>query len=275
MPELPEVETYVRELEPLLAGRQITCAHVTWTRTVAAPMASMFVDQIAGQRFAAFGRRGKYMLLQMDSGDTLIVHLRMTGKLLVVDPGTPVDKHTHVVFDLDDERHLHFNDSRKFGRMWLVTDPEAVLGKLGPEPLQGEFTAAGLGAALAGRSAAIKALLLNQEIVAGVGNIYADEALFAAGIAPQRPGGEISEEELARLHQAVRQVLEEGIAARGSSLGGSNLQNYVRPGGELGGFQERHKVFRRTGLPCTTCGTPIERVVIAQRSTHFCPHCQR
>ena len=275
MPELPEVETYVRELEPLLRGRRITRAAVTWPRTIAAPTATMFVDQIAGRRFTDFSRRGKYMLLGLESGDTLIVHLRMTGKLLVMADDAPVDKHTHVVLDLDNGQRVHFNDTRKFGRMWLVTDPETVLRKLGPEPLSEAFSPAHLGAALAGRSAAVKALLLNQEIIAGVGNIYADEALFAAGIAPLRAGGDLSEAEVTALHYAVRRVLAAGIAARGSSLGGSSLQNYLRPSGEQGGFQEQHQVFRRTGEPCRTCGQPIERIIVAQRSTHYCPHCQR
>ncbi|MCB0072498.1 MAG: bifunctional DNA-formamidopyrimidine glycosylase/DNA-(apurinic or apyrimidinic site) lyase [Caldilineaceae bacterium] len=275
MPELPEVETYVRELEPLLRGRRITRAAVTWPRTIAAPTATMFVDQIADQRFSDFSRRGKYMLLGLESGDTLIVHLRMTGKLLVMAGDAPVDKHTHVVLDLDNGQRVHYNDTRKFGRMWLVTNPETVLRKLGPEPLSEAFSPAHLGAALAGRSAAIKALLLNQEIIAGVGNIYADEALFAAGIAPLRAGGDLSEAEVTALHNAVRRVLAAGIAARGSSLGGSSLQNYLRPSGEQGGFQEQHQVFRRTGKPCRTCGQPIERIIVAQRSTHYCPHCQR
>ena len=275
MPELPEVETYVRELEPLLRGRRITRAAVTWPRTIAAPTATMFVDQIADQRFSDFSRRGKYMLLGLESGDTLIVHLRMTGKLLVMAGDAPVDKHTHVVLDLDNGQRVHYNDTRKFGRMWLVTNPETVLRKLGPEPLSEAFSPAQLGAALAGRSAAVKALLLNQEIIAGVGNIYADEALFAAGIAPLRAGGDLSEAEVTALHDAVRRVLAAGIAARGSSLGGSSLQNYLRPSGEQGGFQEQHQVFRRTGEPCRTCGQPIERIIVAQRSTHYCPHCQR
>ena len=275
MPELPEVETYVRELEPLLRGRRITHAAVTWARTIAAPTASMFVDQIAGQRFTDFGRRGKYMLLGLESGDTLIVHLRMTGKLLVMAGDVPVGTHTHVVLDLDNGQRVHYNDTRKFGRMWLVTNPETVLHKLGPEPLSDAFSPAQLGAALADRTAAVKALLLNQEIIAGMGNIYADEALFAAGIAPLRAGGDLSAAEVTALHDAVRHVLAEGIAARGSSLGGSSLQNYLRPTGEQGGFQEQHQVFRRTGEPCRTCGRPIERIIVAQRSTHYCPHCQR
>lgn len=274
MPELPEVETYVRELAPDLTGRTIQAARVYWARTIAAPAAEQFADRITGLHFTTFDRRGKYMLLGLSDGSTLIVHLRMTGKLLVKEANAPIDKHTHVHITLDDGRTLHYNDSRKFGRMWVVGDPQEVLHKLGPEPLDDAFTPEELGRRLAGRSAAIKGLLLDQSIVAGVGNIYADEALFRAGIHPQRAGGDLTAAELERLREAIRAVLAAGIARQGSSLGGSSLQNYVRPGGAPGGYQDEHAVFRRTGQPCATCGTPIERIVIAQRSTHFCPTCQ-
>jgi formamidopyrimidine-DNA glycosylase len=274
MPELPEVETYVRELTPELTGRLVVGAQVLWPRTIAAPAAEEFPDRIAGLAFTEFDRRGKYMRFGMSDGSSFIVHLRMTGKLLVKPGDDPVLPHTQVVIRLDDGRALHYIDPRKFGRMWLVPDADAVLHKLGPEPLQDVFTAAGLAARLAGRSASIKALLLDQNIVAGVGNIYADEALFRAGLHPARPGGSLTAEEIARLHLAVQAVLEEGIARRGSSLGGSSLQNYVRPNGSIGGFQEEHFVFRRTGQACRTCGEPIARIVLAQRSTHFCPQCQ-
>jgi formamidopyrimidine-DNA glycosylase len=275
MPELPEVETYVRELAPVLSGRTIVGADVRWPRTIAAPAPEAFADAVAGQRFERFGRRGKYMLFDLASGDTLIVHLRMTGKLQPQAGDAPVDKHTHVLFDLDDGQRLHYHDTRKFGRIWLVADPGPVLAKLGPEPLGDEFSSAEFAAALATRKAAIKALLLDQSIVAGVGNIYADEALYLAGIEPARRGGELHEQEIKRLHRAVQTVLRRGIEYQGSSLGGSSLQNYIRPGGEQGGFQEEFNVFRRTGQPCPACGTPIERITIAQRSTHFCPECQR
>jgi formamidopyrimidine-DNA glycosylase len=284
MPELPEVETYVRELTPDLRGRTVTGVVIRWPRIIAAPGPDEFTRDIVGQRFASFGRRGKYMRFGLvrsshgageeESGDTLIVHLRMTGKLQIRAGGAEPGKHTHLILDLDDGRQLHYTDPRKFGRIWLVPDPEPVFYKLGPEPLGDEFTPAAFAARLHGRRASIKALLLNQRIVAGVGNIYADESLFLAGVHPARPGGELTSEEISRLHAAIRAILTQAIDARGSSLGGSSLQNYQRPGGESGGYQDRHQVFQRTGQPCPVCGTPIERIVLAQRSTHFCPACQ-
>ena len=158
--------------------------------------------------------------------------------------------------------------------MWLTPQPENVLAALGPEPLSSDFTAERLRARLAGRTACIKALLLDQHILAGVGNIYADEALYRARLHPSRAAGALSEEEIHRLHAAVQEVLRTAIEQRGSSLGMSSLQNYIRPGGEQGGYQAEHLVFRRTGQPCSRCGHPIERIVIAQRSSHFCPVCQ-
>lgn len=274
MPELPEVETYVRELAPLLRGRQVLEAAVTWPRTIALPDAENFVVQMAGQRFADFSRRGKYMLLGLESGLTLIVHLRMTGHLLIVAEDAAVAVHTHVVMRLDNRQKLLFQDARKFGRLWLVADPAPILAELGPEPFAADFNLDYLAARLHGRSAPIKALLLDQSLVAGVGNIYADEALFRAGIHPQRAAGSLDAAEIATLHAAIQEVLMLGIAKAGSSLGGSSLQNYSRPGGAPGGFQEEFKVFRRTNQPCPQCGAPITRIVVAQRGTHFCPHCQ-
>ena len=275
MPELPEVETYVRELEPELVGRMVTAAQVFWPRTIATPTPAEFIQQMVGQRFARFDRRGKYMLLGLASGSTLLVHLRMTGHLLIQASGVARDKHTHVTFALDDGRQLHYQDARKFGRLWLVAEPESVLHKLGPEPLSEHFTVAGFAQRLAGRATSIKSLLLDQQVVAGVGNIYADEALFLAGIHPARPGGAVDEAELTHLQQRVREVLTAAIAHKGSSLGQSSIQNYLRPSGEPGGFQAEHKVYGRTGQPCVCCATAIQRIVLAQRSAHFCPVCQR
>lgn len=274
MPELPEVETYVRELEPELNGRDVIHAEVSWPRIIAEPTVETFESGMAGQTFATFGRRGKYMLLGLASGDTLIVHLRMTGKLLLQPGETPPQKHTHVQFDLNDGRRLFYNDPRKFGRLWLVNDPSHVLSRLGPEPLSESFSVDWLVAKMAGRTASIKALLLDQSVVAGVGNIYADEALFDAAIHPTRAGGQLNADELSALRTSVRMVLEAGIRYRGSSLGDSSELNYMRPGGSSGRFQDEFQVFRRTGQPCPNCGTEIERIVLAQRSTHFCPTCQ-
>lgn len=270
MPELPEVETYVRELRPQLAGKRVVQGHVTWPRIIAQPDLNLFLDMIRGQRFDSFDRRGKYILLGLDSGQSLIIHLRMTGEVRVHPSAVPADKHTHLILDLEGGERLHYRDPRKFGRVWLVDDPDTVLGKLGPEPFSADFTPAGFGERLARRAASIKALLLDQTILAGVGNIYADEALFLAKIDPRRAGGALSPAETDALYAAVRAVLQAGIDGRGSSL-----QNYAPPTGGKGSFQEQHQVFRRTDQPCYHCGTPIRRVVLAQRSTHFCPTCQK
>lgn len=275
MPELPEVETYVRDLTPLLRNRTVTAVEVFWPRIIAVPTVVEFTEAMVGQRFTSFGRRGKYMLLGLASGDTLIIHLRMTGHVTVYDQPVTPDKHTHVVFALADGGQIHYQDSRKFGRLWLVANTTAVLYKLGEEPFAAAFDVAYLAAKLAGRTSPIKALLLDQAVVAGVGNIYADETLFRAGIHPTRPGNSLSQNELTRLHEAIQSVLGQAIDHHGSSLGRSSIQNYARPGGEAGEFQGEHKVFQRTGNPCLHCGQPIERIIITQRSTHFCPTCQR
>ncbi len=277
MPELPEVETYVRALKPLLKGKTILSAEVHWPRIIAVPDAGRFTDLVRGRSFSSFGRRGKYMLLGLDSAETLIVHLRMTGELRLHPPSAPgasaaaphVDKHTHVLFDLDTREQLRYRDTRKFGRIWLVEDTGEVVGKLGPEPLDDAFVPQTLAQTLAGRKANVKALLLNQSLLAGVGNIYADESLFRARIDPRRAGGSLALEEIERLHLALRDVLLKGIEAQGSSV-----QNYAPPTGAKGGFQEQFRVFRRSGEPCFACGTSISRIVLAQRSTHFCPACQ-
>jgi len=279
MPELPEVETYVRELEPALQNRTISGATVRWPRTIEAPDVATFTQTIQGYQFTSFDRRGKYMLLgvrepRSGSVQTLIVHLRMTGRLVLYDQPTAPGKHTHLLFDLLDGGQLHFQDSRKFGRVWLVNDVEPILKKLGPEPLQEKFTVDGFAEKLASRAAPIKALLLDQAVVAGVGNIYADESLHLAGIHPARKGRDLTSAEISALHEHIQGVLRKAIAGHGSSLGDSGIQNYQRPNGEQGSFQEEHRVFQRTGNPCLACGSPIERIVISQRSTHFCPTCQ-
>ncbi len=269
MPELPEVETHVRELADLLPGHRIRHVAVSWPRTVAEPDPDTFCAQLAGHTFQALSRRAKYMLFGLDEGWTLLLHLRMTGTLRMVPAGTAPGKHVHVVFVLDQDRELHFRDQRKFGRMWLVQDPETLLAGLGPEPLSRQFTGRFLATALARRSAPIKAVLLDQAVAAGVGNIYADEALFDARIHPRRPANQLAAQDCVRLCRSIRKMLRHGIAYRGSFIG-----TYAPPSGIPGQFQAEHKVFRRTGEPCLRCGTDIERITVAQRSTHFCARCQ-
>ncbi|MEM7126317.1 MAG: DNA-formamidopyrimidine glycosylase [Chloroflexota bacterium] len=269
MPELPEVETYRRELAPELVGRTIEKAEVLWPRIIAEPSPGEFCQKAKKQEFDRFDRRGKYLIFSFIGGSSLIIHLRMTGEIHIHPPSVEPDKHTHVRFWLDDGRTLHYRDMRKFGRLWLVDNPGSVLFHLGPEPLDDSFTPERLATQLARRKSKIKSLLLDQSVVAGVGNIYADEALFRAGIDPRRLGNSLSIVEVTALHGEIRNVLQWGI-----EKGGSTLQNYVRLGGLKGEFQHEHQVFRKTGQPCPKCGHPIERTVITQRSTHFCSHCQ-
>lgn len=274
MPELPEVENTARDLKPLLVGRRIQAVQVFWPRTLADLSPEAFAAALAGRQIVNTDRRGKFLLLPLDDGQTLLLHLRMTGQLRLTGPNAPLDKHTHVVFDLDNGQQLRYSDTRKFGRFYLASDVRAVTGKLGPEPLSDAFSPIDLLDAIQGRRACIKALLLDQRIVAGVGNIYADEALFLAGIDPRRSGASLSLAECSRLHTSLRRVLAEAIREGGSTLGGSALINYRRPIGVQGRYQERHRVYDRAGQPCLVCGTPIERVRLAQRSTHFCSNCQ-
>jgi formamidopyrimidine-DNA glycosylase len=274
MPELPEVENTVRDLKPLLVGRRVLGVQVLWPRMLADQSPEAFSAELVGRQIVNADRRGKYLLFLLDNGRTLVVHLRMTGQFHLVLPETAPDKHVHVVLDLDDGHQLRFRDTRKFGRFYLVDHPRTIVGKLGPEPLSETFTPLDLFAAIQGRRAAIKTVLLDQRIVAGLGNIYADEALFYAGIDPRRPAYTLTQADCNRLHTCIRQTLALAIRDGGSSIGKSMLTNYRRPIGVQGRFQERHKVYQMTGKPCSVCGTPIERIVLGQRSTHFCPTCQ-
>lgn len=270
MPELPEVETHIVELRPLLEGRRVEGASVFWPRTIAEPDPDRFCDLIRNRRFGELQRRAKYMLLGLDAGWTLVVHLRMTGTLRVVPSDREMDRHTQVVLGLEGGEELRYLDLRKFGRFWLVRDADRVLPSLGPEPLSRHFTGRWLHGALARRQAAIKAVLLDQSVGAGVGNIYADEALFRARIHPERPAASLTLKECQTLCRTIRHVLRTGIAWRGSFV-----SSYEPPSGVPGRFQARHQVFRRTGEPCPRCRTVIERIRVGQRSTHYCPACQQ
>lgn len=270
MPELPEVETVVRALRAPLVGRTIT--HITndWERTIQTPPAPIFAGRIAGQTIQAVDRRAKYIVITLDP-DTLIIHLKMTGRLYVVpdDTATDADKWVHVLFQLDNAHQLRFSDSRKFGRVYLVDDPATVLGDLGPEPLDDAFTLAAFRALIAGRSGIIKPLLMNQQFLAGIGNIYADEALYASQLHPQRRADTLDDNDVERLYHAIREALQLGIDREGASVNW-----YRKPDGTQGRAQHGLQAYGQTGEPCGRCGHPIEKIVVSQRGTHFCPVCQ-
>lgn len=266
MPELPEVQTVLDALEPLVLNRPIVGVSILWTGVVDRPSPELFAQWLQGRRVVATDRRGKYMLFRLDDERCLIMHLRMTGEMRVVPATTAYHKHDRLGLLFSDGLEWRFKDQRKFGRAYLVEDAHEVIGKLGPEPMAGEFTGAFLQAQLAGRTAAIKSLLLDQRIVAGIGNIYADESLFRARIHPLRPSGSLSPVEAEALVAAVKEVMREALAEMGTTL-----RDYRRPDGSTGEFQNSLQVFRRTGEPCPSCGAPIVRIVVGGRSTHFCP----
>jgi formamidopyrimidine-DNA glycosylase len=270
MPELPEVETVVRGLRGLLLGRTITGAAVDWPRTVAFPSANEFERHIAGRRIESVSRRGKYVVAELDRG-FLLIHLKMSGRLRIGSGWEPPDRHTRILFNLDDGRQLRFQDARKFGRVYLVDDPAQVVGKLGPEPLAADFTLDSFRRLLARRSGRLKPLLLNQAFLAGLGNIYADEALFAAHLHPLRQVDSLLPEEQAHLYESIRTVLSQAITGRGTTL---DDYGYTDADGQAGTYQEQIAVYGRKGEPCLRCGAPIERIVIGGRSSHFCRRCQ-
>jgi formamidopyrimidine-DNA glycosylase len=259
MPELPEVETIVRELGPRLVGRHIVSAEIL-NRRITRFAASDVAACVTGRRIEAVTRHGKFILLQLDQG-VMTVHLGMTGQLLF--DGSP-GAHTRAVFYLDDAT-LFYDDIRMFGSIEWSAEPGRT-NRLGPDALN----SAELSPALLRRRAPIKAVLLNQSVFSGVGNIYADEALFRAGIHPRRQADRLSAARSARLIEVVRELLAEAVSHRGSSV-----SDYVDTEGRRGSFQERHQVYAREGLPCVRCGEPIRRIVVAQRGTHYCPGCQR
>ena len=274
MPELPEVEYVARQLRETLPGRRITGVAVRWERSIQGMSPQQFAAEVIGREVTEVGRRAKYLLLTLDDRRLLIIHRRMSGNLLLwrpTAPDEPEPPYTRVLFSFDDGRRLAYTDPRKFGRIALAA-PDALpttFASLGPEPLEQAFTPAALAARLAGRNRAIKVALLDQRVVAGLGNIYADEALFRAGIHPLRPASSLTAAEVARLHAGIQGALTTGIAHGGTTFG-RHRDIYDEAGVNL----EHVEVYRRAGQPCLRCGTPIERIVVAQRSAHFCPHCQ-
>ncbi len=271
MPELPEVETLRRDLASRVVGRRVTAFRVArdGKRLLQGVPETAMRARLVGRRIDAVGRRGKYLLFQLDDDAVWIVHLRMTGSLRHRAAGAAADAYVRALVSLDDGTELRFCDMRKFGTFTVVDRAEEGLPKLGPEPLSDAFTAEALWQALRGRSAPLKSLLLNQEVIAGVGNIYADEALFLARLHPSAPAGSLRPAERRALHAAIQQVIREGIEHRGASF-----RDYTDADGKEGSQQFFVRVFRRTEEPCDECGASIRRSVVGGRSSHWCPRCQ-
>jgi formamidopyrimidine-DNA glycosylase len=264
MPELPEVETIIRTLRPALVGKDILSTDLRWKRTLAAPSPLKFRRRIRGQQIQDILRRAKFLHIKLSTSH-LIIHLRMSGDLLVILGGYQPGAHDRLIIKLTGDMTLVFSDPRKFGRVWLVDDPAEIFRNLGPEPLSDEFTPAWLHSALNSQSRQLKPLLLDQSFLAGLGNIYTDEALHMARLHPMTPSDSVSMEEAEILWMSIQQVLEEGIRRNGASI------DWVYRGGD---FQNHFRVYSRDGMPCPVCGTKIERIVVGQRGTHICPKCQ-
>jgi formamidopyrimidine-DNA glycosylase len=270
MPELPEVETIVRILrqgsppQPPLVGYRFLEARLLWKRSLAEPDPEEFQSHLVGQVIENITRRGKFLVFHL-SRHWLLFHLRMSGDLLVRRFGTPPETHDRLLLELDGDLQLAFNDARKFGRVWLAGDLDHVLGDLGPEPLDEDFNSHDLFDRLQRTHRQLKPLLLDQTFLAGLGNIYVDEALNLAGLHPLMLSNRLSERQAQGLLSSIRTVLQDGIARNGASI------DWVYRGGD---FQNYFRVYQRTGEPCPRCGTPIARIIVGQRSTHFCPHCQ-
>jgi formamidopyrimidine-DNA glycosylase len=274
MPELPEVETIARTLRPQLVGRRILEADVRWARTVAMPSVKKFKEQIQGQKILEVSRRAKFLNIQLTTYN-LLIHLRMSGDLLAKRGKIKPEKHDRLIFYLTpspspkgrgESSSLVFNDTRKFGRVWLTDDMEKVLGRLGPEPLSQSFTTHWLYDSLRSRHRQLKPLLLDQTFLAGLGNIYTDEALHMAKLHPLALSDSVTAKQAERLHQAIQTILQEGIRRNGASI------DWVYRGGD---FQNHFRVYGRDGEPCPVCGTTIQKIIVGQRSTHICPNCQK
>jgi formamidopyrimidine-DNA glycosylase len=270
VPELPEVETVARGLRAPLIGRCITGVSVDWPRTVAHPPVDDLAARVVGRCVTHVSRRGKYVIIGLDEG-YLLIHLKMSGRLQVVPAAEPRDKHVHLLFHLDDGQQLRFRDVRKFGRAYAVDDPAEVTAGLGPEPLADDFTLDEFHHLLSRRSGRLKPLLLNQNFLAGLGNIYADEVLHAARLHPLRKANSLTREEQDRLYLAIRAVLGRAVAGRGTTLDDSG---YLDAQGQPGMYQEQLAAYGRKGEPCRRCQLLIERIVVGGRSAHFCPNCQ-
>ena len=264
MPELPEVETFARALKSELVGKTILSADLHWARTLATPSPAQFKKQVAGQKIMDVSRRAKYLVIHLKDYN-LLIHLRMSGDLVIRKGKIKPEKHDRLLLHLSNGESLAFNDTRKFGRVWFTDQPEKVLGKLGPEPLEKEFTARWLFENLHTRKRQLKPLLLDQTFVAGLGNIYTDECLHIAKLHPLAVSNTVTEEQANALHKAIRAVLRKGIRNNGASI------DWVYRGGD---FQNHFRVYDQQGKPCPVCGTLIQKFTVGQRGTHICPKCQ-
>jgi formamidopyrimidine-DNA glycosylase len=273
MPELPEVETVARKLRPEIVGQRITEVQVLWPRTIDRPALDEFRSQVVNAVFTAAGRRGKFLVLALDTGWQLLAHLRMSGRFVALGPDGNAEpfEHLRVQFTFEDRSRLAFIDPRKFGRLYLVREIDEIVGRLGPEPLDPGFTADWLCRGLSGRRGEIKRLLLDQRFIAGLGNIYASEVLWRAGIHPQRIAGSLGTCECEQLHEAIVTVLREAIGEGGTSL---DDRQYTYPNGNIGGYQEHLQVYDRDGQACPRCSYALTRIVQGQRSTYYCHVCQ-
>ncbi|MGA2368642.1 MAG: bifunctional DNA-formamidopyrimidine glycosylase/DNA-(apurinic or apyrimidinic site) lyase [Dehalococcoidia bacterium] len=267
MPELPEVETIKNSLEPHLVGRTFTGVKIDDTRPLQNLKAGEFRRRLIGKTVRSLKRRGKYMIFGLSGGEDLIIHLRMTGALLWNPQGE--EPFARIEFSFDNGGRLLYTDVRRFGTMYLVNDASSIIGKLGIEPLGDRFTAVYLAGILNSHPTPVKSLLLDQERIAGIGNMYADEALFHARLHPLRPGNSLDKAEITRLHRGIRFVLEKGIRNRGASI-----RNYRCPDGQTGTAHEEFAVAHREGQSCPRCGGKIARMVVGQRGTYYCPKCQ-
>jgi formamidopyrimidine-DNA glycosylase len=276
VPELPEVQTVVDDLKRAgVVGDRIQRAAVFWPRAIAAPAAPEFCRRIAGRRVVRIDRRAKYLVLELSGGLHLLIHLRMSGRLVWAEPGADArpGPHDRVHLLLGSKRRLCFRDPRKFGRLHLLSDPSPVLGPLGPEPLEAAFDAACLARILAPRRRALKPLLLDQRVIAGLGNIYVDEALWEARLHPLQPAGSLSRRQVQALWRAIGTVLQRALSRGGTRLGeGQGNFHALQPRQENG--SDALQVFRREGAPCPRCGRTLVRTVVCQRGTHTCPRCQ-
>ncbi len=273
MPELPEVETIVSDLRPSIEGRRFTGVSIYCPEMVHHTSVEELKHRLPGQLIKEIGRRGKYLIFRLASSEALIIHLRMTGSLLLKRKGeqrTESSPYVRAVFSLDNGTELLFTDRRKLGTISLVKDENEEIGKLGPEPFDISFTPEVLAKRLSSHKAPIKAVLCDQEVIAGIGNMYADEALFFSGIHPLRPANSLSDAEIEKLHQAIRDVLTKAIGN-----GGASISDYRRPTGEKGSQQYDFYAAHRGGQTCKVCATPIERIAVRNRGTYFCPKCQK